>query len=98
MAYISSREITAKELLHHSRSEWSIEAVHWLLDVHFGEDFCRVEDEKLQQSLNIVRKIVLNCIRHYKNATGSKRPMSAIMFDCLLNPNKILSLLPFWQN
>ncbi len=40
--YISSRKLTAKDLLKHARLEWSVETMHWLLDVHFGEDFCRV--------------------------------------------------------
>ena len=30
------------DLLHHARMEWSVESMHWLLDVHFGKDFCRV--------------------------------------------------------
>lgn len=34
------------ELLHHARMEWSVETMHWLLDVHFEEDWCRVEDKK----------------------------------------------------
>ena len=37
--YLSSRKLGAKDLLHHARSEWSVESLHWLLDVHFGEDF-----------------------------------------------------------
>ena len=51
--YISSRPLTAKELLHHARMEWSVETMHWLLDVHFGEDFCRVENQNVQKNLNI---------------------------------------------
>jgi hypothetical protein len=35
------------ELLRHARLEWFVEMMHWLLDVHFGEDFCRVEDREL---------------------------------------------------
>ena len=34
------------ELLHHTRMERSVETMHWLLDVHFEEDWCRVEDKK----------------------------------------------------
>jgi predicted transposase YbfD/YdcC len=64
--YISSRKLTAEELLKHARLEWSVETMHWLLDVHFGEDFCRVEDENVQQNLNIVRKIALNSVKSYK--------------------------------
>jgi predicted transposase YbfD/YdcC len=32
--YISSRKLTAEQLLHHARMEWSVESMHWLLDVH----------------------------------------------------------------
>ena len=91
--YISSRPLTAKELLHHSRCEWSVETMHWLLDVHFAEDFCRIEDENVQQNLNILRKFVINCIKLFKKNTGSKRPVSKIMFDCLLDPMAVLPLL-----
>jgi predicted transposase YbfD/YdcC len=91
--YISSRKLTAEELLHHARMEWSVETMHWLLDVHFAEDFCRVEDENVQQNLNILRKFVLNCIKLFKENTESKRPVSKIMFDCLLDPVAVLPLL-----
>ena len=91
--YISSRKLTAKELLKHARSEWSVETMHWLLDVHFGEDFCRIEDENAQQNLNIVRKIALNSIKLHKEKTDSKRPISKIMFDCLLDFQNILPLI-----
>ena len=39
--YISSKALRAEELLHHAREEWSVESMHWLLDVHFDEEnFC----------------------------------------------------------
>ena len=96
--YISSRKLTAKELLGHARLEWSVESMHWLLDVHFGEDFCRVEDENVQQNLNIIRKIALNSVKLFKDKNNSKRPFSKIMFDCLLDPSFLLPLLDIPQN
>jgi hypothetical protein len=48
--YISSRPLSAEELLTRARLEWSVETMHWLLDVHFGEDFCRVEDKHSAKS------------------------------------------------
>jgi len=96
--YISSRKLTAEELLKHARLEWSIESMHWLLDVHFGEDFCRVEDETVQQVLNAVRKIALNCVKTYKSKTGSKLPLSKIMFSCLLDCEKLLPVLASVEN
>ena len=96
--FISSRKLTAAELLKHARLEWSVEVMHWLLDVHFEEDFCRVEDENVQQNLNIVRKIALNSIKDYKEKTNSKRPVSKIMLDCLLDENFIMDILAGGQN
>ena len=91
--YISSRKLAADELLKHARLEWSVESMHWLLDVHFGEDFCRVEDKHVQQNLNMVRKIVLNSLRRFKDNSNSKRPFSKIMLDCMLEPLEILNIL-----
>ena len=93
--YICSKPLTAEELLKHARLEWSVETMHWLLDVHFGEDFCRVEDRVVQQNLNIVRKIALNCIKLFKEKSGNKQPLSKIMFNCLLEPLKMLDIFAF---
>jgi predicted transposase YbfD/YdcC len=96
--YISSRKLAAAELLKHARAEWSVETMHWLLDVHFREDYCRVESKYVQQNLNITRKISLNYIKQYKEKTGDKRPMSQIMLGCLLEPGKLLNILGIVQN
>jgi hypothetical protein len=64
--------------------------MHWLLDVHFGEDFRRIEAMNARQNLNIVRKIALNTIKVYKTETASKRPLSNVMLDCLLEHENIL--------
>jgi predicted transposase YbfD/YdcC len=55
--------------------EWTVETMHWLFDVHFGEDFYRIEDRNVQQNLNIVSKIALNTIKDYKKKMASKRPI-----------------------
>jgi predicted transposase YbfD/YdcC len=91
--YISSRKLSAEELLKHARLEWSVETMHWFLDVHFSEDFCRVEDRNVQQNLNIVRKIALNSIKDFKEKTGSKLPLSKIMLNCLIDCENMLPIL-----
>ena len=96
--YISSRKLTADELLKHARLEWTVEAMHWLLDVHFCEDYCRIEDKNVQQNLNIVRKIVLNSIKRHKDKTKDKRPVSKIMLGCLLEPQNLLDILDSIEN
>ena len=91
--YISSRPLTAEQLLRHARLEWSVESMHWLLDVHFSEDYCRVENRNVLQTLNIVRKIALNMVRLYKQETASKLALSNIMFNCLVDPSMIMRIL-----
>ena len=77
--YISSRKLTPEELLKHARMEWEIESMHWLLDVHFGEDKTKVWDMNIQQNLNIMRKIALNLARLYKNTYEPGKAISAIL-------------------
>lgn len=91
--YISSKNLTAEELLKHARAEWRVETMHWLLDVRFEEDYCRVQDENIQKTMNIIRKIILNSISIYKTKTKSKRPVSNIMLDCLIDPLFIFNVI-----
>ena len=91
--YISSKALRAEELLHHAREEWSVESMHWLLDVHFDEDRCRVQSKNVQQNLNMLHKCALNIIRIYKRETQSKLPLNGIMFGALMNPQALLPLL-----
>jgi len=72
--------------------------MHWLLDVHFGEDFCRAIEQRTQENLNIVRKIVLNSLRDYKNQSGSKAAFSHLMLDCMIDPERILVFWGALQN
>jgi len=67
--------------------------MHWLLDVNFGEDFCRVQNETVQKILNIIRKVVINSLRVFRDKTAPKRPFSNIMLDCLIDPSFILDIV-----
>jgi predicted transposase YbfD/YdcC len=91
--YISSRNLTADELLEHARLEWSVETMHWLLDVHFGEDFCRAAKQNTQENLNIIRKLVINSFRSYKNKTNINAAFSHLMLDCMIDPKRIFLFL-----
>ena len=91
--YISSRPLTAAQLLYHARKEWSVETMHWLLDVHFDEDYFRVANQTIQKNTNMLRKFALSIIKQYKQNVVSKRPLSQIMFDCLLSSCNILRVL-----
>ena len=91
--YISSRKLTAEELLHRSRMEWSVESMHWILDVQFDEDNCRVEDDHVQRNLNILRKLAINLVKLFKEKERLKKPLSHIMFDSLLEPSNLLKVI-----
>ena len=91
--YISSCPLTAEQLLHHARMEWGVETMHWLLDVRFDEDWCRVVDRTIQENLNILHKFALNSIKLFKSDTDSRKAISKIMLDCLLNPSDILKVI-----
>ena len=73
--------------------EWAVESMHWMLDVHFEEDYLRVANKTIQENLNLLRKFSLGLIKQYKSKTGSKRALSKLMFDCLLDCSMILRIL-----
>ncbi len=92
--YISSRKLTAEELLRRARMGWSVESMHWLLDVHFSEDYFRVVNKTIQQNMNILRKFTVSMVKRYKEKVCSKNTaLSAIMFNCLLDARNILSVI-----
>jgi predicted transposase YbfD/YdcC len=91
--YISSKNLSAANLLKYARAEWSVESMHWLLDVHFGEDGCKVRNKNLQENLNILRKTVINSIKLHNAAENIKRPISRTLFANLLDCYQILPLL-----
>ena len=72
---------------------WSVETMHWLLDVHFDEDRCRVQSKNIQQNLNMLHKVALNIIRIYKREAKLKLPLNGIMFCALMNPYELLAVL-----
>ena len=92
--YISSKALTAEELLKHARAEWSVETMHWLLDAHFEEDSCRVQDENLQKVLNIIRKVVINSLRVFatKLLLNAPFPASCSIAWLTHQPSSIFSM------
>jgi len=74
--YISSASLNAQELLVHARAEWSIESMHWILDVHFGEDKTLILNKNAQQTMNIARKAVINIVKSYQATYELKKPFS----------------------
>jgi len=94
--YISSRKLSPEDLLMYARNEWSVESMHWLLDVHFNEDSCRLRSINSNENMNIIRKIALNYLHIYKNEHNSKTPFSKLMLSCLCDCDVLLKFIG-WQ-
>ena len=72
--FISSLESNAKLLLYAARTYWQIEnKVHWVLDVAFREDDCRVRKGNGAQNFAVLRHIALNLLRREDTAKCSIR-------------------------
>ena len=96
--YISSETLTPRELLHHARMEWSVESMHWLLDVHFQEDKTRVWDMNVQKLLNIGRKIALNMARLFKdNNCTTRTALSDLFKRNLFDTEHLAGFLDFFR-
>ena len=62
--YITSRTLTAAQLLEAVRGHWAIEnSVHWVLDVVFGDDASRLRSAYGPRNMALVQRIALNLIR-----------------------------------
>jgi len=79
--YISSFTGNAAQHLDAIRRHWQIEnRLHWVLDIAFREDDCRVRKGYGAQNFAVLRHIALNLLRQEKTAKGgvkSKRLQAA---------------------
>jgi predicted transposase YbfD/YdcC len=91
--YISSRKLSPMELLVITRNEWTVESMHWQLDVIFNEDRTTLHEANAQKTLNILRKTVLNVVRTYRDRFEPKRNMVDIMRNCLFDTDILLDVL-----
>jgi len=74
------------------RGHWSIESMHWMLDVVFGEDTSRARKDHSAQNMNILRKTALTLL---KQCTMDKPRLSmqCKMISICLNPAKYFHYL-----
>lgn len=48
---------------HAARAHWGVESMHWVLDVVFREDDCRVRKGHAARNLSTMRKFALSALR-----------------------------------
>jgi predicted transposase YbfD/YdcC len=74
--YISSAKLTAEELHAAARRHWEVEnRLHWVLDVDFREDHCRVRKDNGPRNLSVIRKFAMNVLRQ---DTATKYPKASL--------------------
>lgn len=89
--YISSLEADAAKINHAVQSHWGIETkLHWVLDVAFREDDCRVRKGHADENFAIARHIAVNKL---KNETSCKRGIKAKRKKAGWNDEYLLKVL-----
>ena len=62
--YITSLEANAEIIMKSVRAHWGIEnSLHWVLDIAFREDECRIRKDHAPENFNILRHISLNLLK-----------------------------------
>jgi predicted transposase YbfD/YdcC len=89
--YLASLPADATALSAAVRSHWGIEnRLHWVLDVTFREDDCRVRVGHAPENFAILRHIALNLLRQDRSSKGS---VPTQRFRAALNDRYLRSLL-----
>ena len=66
--YLCSIEVNAGKFARAARGHWGVEnSLHWVLDVCFREDDCRVRSGNAPENLAILRRLSLNILKHTKH-------------------------------
>jgi predicted transposase YbfD/YdcC len=89
--YLASLPADAAHLARVIRSHWGIEnRLHWVLDVAFHEDLCRVRDGHAPENLAILRHFAINLLRQDRSVRGG---VTTKRLRAALNDSYLRSLL-----
>jgi predicted transposase YbfD/YdcC len=70
--FVSSLPAEAEPFAHAVRAHWGIEnSLHYILDVAFGEDACRIKKDNGPENMAFIRKIALTVARSDKETKSS---------------------------
>lgn len=86
--YLSSLECDAPRLQEAVRAHWGIEnSLHWVLDVSFDEDGCRIRKDHAAYNMATLRRLALNLLRkdtQHKRGLKTRRHRAGWDDDYLL--------------
>jgi predicted transposase YbfD/YdcC len=89
--YLSSLEAKADEIGPAIRAHWGIEnSLHWVLDVHFREDYARNRKDHSAENMATLRHMAVNLV---KKETSSKTSFRGKRLKASWNDDYLLKLL-----
>ena len=91
--YIASLDTDPKELLNIVRRHWQIESMHWLLDVVFSEDDCKLLSDNGNETLNILRKLALLLHKQFLAKQSKKCSIKSNLLSCLMDEEYLWEML-----
>lgn len=88
-------DTSPRQLMDYAREQWKIEPMHWMLDVTFSKDFCRILSENTHKTLNSLRKFVLAVHKQFLSSGHRKSSLKSPMLSALLQPDYLLEVIQF---
>ena len=86
----SSKDKPIKTMASSCRARWGVEnGLHWVIDVAFGEDQCRIRNRYAAENLATIRRAVINVI---KNNTSKKGGVKAKRLQAAWNTEYLREL------
>jgi len=86
--YISSLSGDVEKIGRAIRNHWGVEnSLHWVLDVTFGEDDCRIRNGNAAENFSVLRRIALNLFKREqsKRSIKRKRLLACLNFDFMMS-------------
>ena len=87
--YILSRYLSGKRFSEAVRSHWSIESMHWVLDVTFREDDSRTRERTLGNNLSWLRRFAVTLLKRHPIHDSIRGKM----IRCLMNTRVLTEVL-----
>ena len=91
--YICSRYLSGKRFSEAVRSHWSIESMHWTLDVTFREDDSRTRERTLGNNLSWLRRFAITLLKRHP----AKDSLRGKMLRCGYNTGFLTEVLSLNQ-
>jgi predicted transposase YbfD/YdcC len=87
--YLSSRYLSGKRFSEAVRGHWSIESMHWVLDVNFREDDSRTRERTLGNNLSWLRRFAVTLLKRHPD----KDSLRGKMLSCMMNTDYLTQVL-----